>query len=371
MISFFQRFFPTSRHVIAISESQSGSSFSLGTSTFASGNNDDEASLTLLPQHYRIECKIASGTYSSVWKATDEETGITVAIKAMALYRDTASGDCEHNDAANQRSEQRLGRAKREDGLWKTVCNEYLLPRYASYACDPLRATVTQYCNGGDLFTHMERYYDKRGSFRLGDAKDTLHVMRSVLRALHYLHDTMHLVHRDVKPENILVHFDNRTGSNNDNSHRGDSNSDSDSDSNNDGDYDYDEDRVQDRTRLRDARIILGDFTFLTPFEGTRGLKDSLGTPDFVAPEIWRQEGYGAAVDCWSAGVTIYECFEGRHPFKRYEQHDSVYNSVLYNSMRPMLNVDSTAERVVCGLLRREPGVRYTAQQALRIMQWL
>lgn len=118
------------------------------------------------------------------------------------------------------------------------------------------------FINGGELYTHFrkqERFTEKVACF---------YVAQLVL-ALEYLHH-MGLVYRDLKPENILL------------------------------------DSL--------GFIKLTDFGFCKLIQGRT--YTFCGTPDYIAPEIIVNKGYGQGVDWWALGVLTYELNAGFPPFQ-------------------------------------------------------
>lgn len=82
--------------------------------------------------------------------------------------------------------------------------------------------------------------------------------------AIQYLHG-MNIVHRDLKPENLLF-ADEKTTSD----------------------------------------IMVTDFGLAKLVDDETALKTACGTPNYVAPEILLQKGYGKEVDVWSLGVIVF-----------------------------------------------------------------
>ena len=57
---------------------------------------------------------------------------------------------------------------------------------------------------------------------------------------------------------------------------------------------------------------MLGDFGFATSGKNN---KFFLGTPKYMAPEIWKGECYTKAVDMWALGVVYYQLLTGEYPY--------------------------------------------------------
>ena len=92
-------------------------------------------------------------------------------------------------------------------------------------------------------------------------------IINQLLQAIKYLH-SMGIIHRDIKPDNILIEKSKKT--------------------------------------QKITRIKLTDFGFAKTLIPGQTLSQCCGTPAFIAPEILGQKGYGKSVDLWAAGVILY-----------------------------------------------------------------
>src|ERR671929_1265851 len=140
-----------------------------------------------------------------------------------------------------------------------------------------------------------------------------------VLAALEAAH-AEGIVHRDVKPANVLVGPDGMA-------------------------------------RLTDFGIAtsLGDSSLTT--QGAL-----IGSPSYMSPERLHGEEPSPAMDLWSLGATLYAAVEGRPPFTRGEPMATAM-AVVAEDPAPMVRA-GPLEPVLRGLLTKDPARRSTAAQA-------
>ncbi|XP_073779251.1 phosphorylase kinase, gamma 1a (muscle) isoform X1 [Danio rerio] len=153
--------------------------------------------------------------------------------------------------------------------------------------------------------------------------------MRSLLEVVQFLH-SQNIVHRDLKPENILLD-DN-------------------------------------------MNIKLTDFGFAVQIAPGQKLNEVCGTPGYLAPEIIEcsmdphHQGYGAAVDLWSAGVIMFTLLAGSPPFWHRKQMLMLRMILAGNYQFTSPEWDDRSDTVkdlISKMLVVNPEKRFTATDAL------
>ena len=124
---------------------------------------------------------------------------------------------------------------------------------------------VTEFMQGGELYFHLKRNsYFKEKAVKFYTSQ--------ILLAIEYLHNNGY-IYRDLKPENILID--------------------------------------------KDGNVKLTDFGLSKMVLNDKSTTDTIcGTPEYLAPEIFRQQSYTKCVDWFSFGILLYEMICGNFPFK-------------------------------------------------------
>uniref|UniRef100_A0AAQ4QDE9 Citron Rho-interacting kinase n=1 Tax=Gasterosteus aculeatus aculeatus TaxID=481459 RepID=A0AAQ4QDE9_GASAC len=146
-----------------------------------------------------------------------------------------------------------------------------------------------EYLPGGDLMSLLNRYEDQF------DESMSQFYLAELVEAIHAVHQ-LGYVHRDVKPENVLI---DRTG----------------------------------HIKLAD----FGSAATLTANKTVRRLQVPAGIPDFLSPEVLAasnggfQSTYGVECDWWSLGVMAYEMIYARSPFSGATSAKTIHNILNFH----------------------------------------
>ncbi|WP_051837897.1 serine/threonine-protein kinase [Streptomyces sp. NRRL F-2580] len=150
------------------------------------------------------------------------------------------------------------------------------------------------------------------------------HIGEQVLAALRSAHDAG-VLHRDVKPGNVLI--------------------------------------------ANDGRVVLSDFG-IASLEGSSAITmtgEVVGSPEFLAPERALGRDPGPASDLWSLGVMLYAAVEGVTPFREATPLDTL--RAVVDAELPPPRRAGPLEPVLEGLLRKDPAERLPAAEAARMLR--
>ena len=186
-------------------------------------------------------------------------------------------------------------------------------------------AIVMPFIGGGSLGAYRAAV----GTF---PAAVAVSAVSGVLAATAYAHE-QGVLHRDIKPDNVLL---DGTG-----------------------------------TSSWEEAVRLSDFGIARlAQEETVRMTGLLGTPAYMAPEIFESGVFSQASDVYSIGIMLYELLAGRTPFEGGLSPIAVGMRHVYSQL-PRLPVDERLWQVIATMLAKDPRNRLTAQDTLSEMREL
>ncbi|MHB0875015.1 MAG: protein kinase domain-containing protein, partial [Anaerolineae bacterium] len=209
----------------------------------------DLAGQTLEGRYHILEL-LGRGGMADVYKAWDAFRQYHVAVKVM---REDLAEDPEFAQ-----------RFRREARALAQLAHENIVRFYSFEQADLTAFIVMDYVEGSTLRTEIAR---AKGPMPL---PAVVSIVGQVTAALHYAH-MMGVLHRDVKPGNIMLQ--------------------------------------------PDGRALLSDFGIAKVTDTATATAVMPGTPAYMSPEHCLSQPLDARADVYSLGVVVYEMFAGRRPF--------------------------------------------------------
>ncbi|KAK8587158.1 hypothetical protein V6N13_086162 [Hibiscus sabdariffa] len=286
---------------------------------------------------FEIIKPISRGAFGRVFLAKKRTTGDLFAIKVLK------KADMIRKNAVESILAER--------DILISVRNPFVVRFFYSFTCSENLYLVMEYLNGGDLYSLL------RNLGCLDEEVARVYIAELVL-ALEYLH-SLHVVHRDLKPDNLLIAHDGHIKLT---------------------DFGLSKVGLINSTDDLSGPAVSGTSLLGNeqPQSSTsehqlerRKKHSAVGTPDYLAPEILLGTGHGATADWWSVGVILFEMIVGIPPFNA--DHPQVIFDNILNCKIPWPRVPEEisleAKDLIDGLLTEDPHQRLGARGASEVKQ--
>ncbi|KAM7048965.1 serine/threonine-protein kinase 36 [Acridotheres tristis] len=248
-------------------------------------------------ENYHVLEMIGEGSFGRVYKGRRKHSAQVVALKFIPKVG---------------RSEKELKNLKREIEIVRDLHHPNIIQMLDSFETAKEVVVVTDYAEG-ELFQILE----DDGSLPEDQVQT---IAAQLISALYYLH-SHRILHRDMKPQNILLG--------------------------------------------KDGVVKLCDFGFARAMSiHTMVLTSIKGTPLYMSPELVEERPYDHTADLWSVGCILYELFVGTPPFYTNSIFQLV-SLIIKDPVKWPMNMSPVFKNFLQGLLMKDPHQRLSWPELL------
>ena len=270
----------------------------------------------------------------SLGKGSFGEVFLTKKVNGKELYATKRMDRAEYEKPENYK------RLMNEISILKKISHKNIVKLIEVKKTKSHIYIVTEFCNGGSISNSLNKY---RLIHRKAFSEEIVqYLMKQLVSAIYYLHMNK-IIHRDLKLDNILLHFPNEN------------------------------DKIS--LNLLKAEIKLIDFGFATKLKSAKNnlTNTILGTPSNMEPHMLRNmefkmpdlKGYNEKVDIWSLGTLCYEMLIGRMTFAG-NTMDELYKKVKAGNYKLPVWLSKEAVSFINGMLQYDSNKRLSAAELLK-----
>ena len=251
---------------------------------------------------YEILDQIGTGAFSTVYKSIRKSDGKLVAVKVVDLTMMDRAG---------------IDNVLNEIRILSSVSNPYIVEYHEAFI-DPSESyfwIVMEYLGGGDLANAIKR--GQKEGVRVNERQIWCYMVQ-LLKGVTELHK-LKIIHRDIKPANIFLTDDFK-------------------------------------------RVKIGDLNVSKILKEDLA-KTQIGTPYYLAPEIWNMKVYDYRADIFSLGALLYELAALKHPHEARTSHELHYKLMNEAIERIPSVYSDELNTIIHKCLVKEQILRPTAEQ--------
>jgi serine/threonine protein kinase len=260
---------------------------------------------------YELRQLLGDGGMGSVYRAVDVQLSRSVAIKVM------------HPHIARQ--EQFRERFLQEARAIARLDHPHIVDIHTFDTQDDLSYMVMEFVPSGSLRAYLKQQYSANKILEVGEA---LKLTRQVASALAYAHENG-MIHRDVKPDNILLKYTTGSGSSD-----------------------------------KSFMSLLTDFGLVKVTEGEFQTNSAhpMGTLPYMSPEQLKGGDIDGRTDLYALGIMMYELVVGELPFRPTSMHQAAEMHIGQEPPRPSIKrngIMSSLEGIILKAIAKNPHERY------------
>ncbi|CAD8089005.1 unnamed protein product [Paramecium primaurelia] len=242
--------------------------------------------------------QLGQGASGQVEKVQDQVTGQYFAMKKIPVASDP----------------QYLKQLSDELKLALECSSPYVVKCYGAFYKSGTLHIILEYMDVGSIDTLIKKVKN------LNEPVMAL-LLYQILLGIDYLHNKKKIIHRDIKPQNILV---NKKG-----------------------------------------EIKITDFGISGTIETMQQRKTYVGTAVYMSPERLNGEMYGKDSDIWSIGILTTESLMGKHPIQKTQFIDMVNEISTFNIENVQAKISAEMKNFISMCVKLKPEERATVDQLL------
>ena len=252
---------------------------------------------------FKLEDRVGKGSFGSVYKAIRKSDGRTYAVKKVNIK---TMPQAEREDALN------------EIRVLASLQNMHILAYCDAFLDASNLYIVTDFARRGDLAGKIKKNAKSRKYF---PEKEIWTYFVQICVGIDYLHSKKFL-HRDLKPANVFCYSS--------------------------------------------RHLVIGDLGCSLLLK-QKLPRMQVGTPYYMAPEIWAHQSYSEPCDVWSLGVLLHECAALQPPFQGHDLKSLGQNVKVASVPRISSQYTKDLQNVIDMCLKKDPRKRPSIGDLMKI----